>query len=119
MPITKKHLLEALYVTWGINKIDKDILNQTLNAKDHKIRAAAVKAVRYNMDKIDNAKEIFLKAAKDKHGRLVNHAVVTASWMNKADGLEILAAAKAHPSAKDSFNKRIYQKMLKLFLRVR
>lgn len=101
----EKLLLEALWVTWGINKIDKDLLKLALGAKDYKVRAAAVKVVRYNMDKIDNAKEIFLTAAKDKHGRVVNHAIVTASWMAKEDGLAIIEAAKANPVSKDNWNK--------------
>ena len=101
----EKNLLEALYVTWGINKVDKDILNQALTAKDHKVRAAAVKVVRYNTDKIENAKDILVAAAKDKHGRVVNHAIVTASWLGKTEGLEILSAAKANTSAMDQWNK--------------
>lgn len=32
------HLLEALWVTWGLNDIDKDLLTQLLNAKDYKAR---------------------------------------------------------------------------------
>ena len=101
----EKYLLEALWVTWGINKIDKGLLDQALNAKDYKVRAAAVKAVRYNTDKLENAKEIFIKAAKDKNGRVVNHAIVAASWFPKAEGLEILAAAKSNPVSGDSWNK--------------
>ncbi|MCH2207501.1 MAG: ThuA domain-containing protein [Lentisphaerales bacterium] len=101
----EKNLLEALYVTWGINKIDTALLNEALNAKDHKVRAAAVNVLRYNMDKVDNEKELLVKAAKDKHGRVVNNAMTTASWMAKADGQQIVTAAKANSAVMDQWNK--------------
>ena len=101
----EKYMLEALWVTWGINKIDKDLLNQALNAKDHKVRAAAAKIVRHNTDKIENAKDLLIAAAKDKHGRVVNHAITAASWFPKNEGLEILAAAKANSGVMDNWNK--------------
>ncbi|MCM8528138.1 MAG: c-type cytochrome, partial [Lentisphaeraceae bacterium] len=101
----EKLLLEALWVTWGINKLDKAILDKALNAKDHKVRAAAVKVVRYNTDKLENAQELLVNATKDKHGRVVNHAMTTASFLSKNAGLEILEAAKSNSAVMDKWNK--------------
>lgn len=101
----EKYILEALWVSWGINKIDNALLNQALNAKDYKVRAAAVKVIRHNTDKIPNAQELLVAAAKDKHGRVVNHAVTSASWLSKTDGLEVLAAAKSSNHSKDKWSK--------------
>ncbi|MCM8537199.1 MAG: c-type cytochrome [Lentisphaeraceae bacterium] len=101
----EQNLLEALWVTWGINKIDKSLLEQALKAKDHKVRAAAVNVLRYNMDKVDNEAELLVAAAKDKHGRVVNNAMSTASWMSKAEGQAIISAAKANTGVMDSWNK--------------
>ena len=41
------HLLEALWVSWGLNQVDEDLLNQMLTARDFRARAAAVKVLRY------------------------------------------------------------------------
>ena len=99
------NLLEALWVTWGINKIDNALLNQALTAKDHKVRAAAVNVIRYSDINTDEKKALFLTAAKDSHGRVVNAAMAAASWMPTAEGLEIIQAAKANSKAMDSWNK--------------
>ena len=101
----EKNLLEALYVTWGINKVDTVLLNKALNAEDHKVRAAAVNVLRYNLDKVKNGKELLIKAAEDKNGRVVNNAMTTASWMPKADGLEIITAAKSNTAVMDQWNR--------------
>ena len=41
-PKYEHHLLEALWVSWGLNKVDQTLLHQLLNAKDYRARAAAV-----------------------------------------------------------------------------
>ncbi len=46
-PKYEHHVLEALWTTWGLNKVDKKLLTQMLNAKDYHARAAAVRVVRY------------------------------------------------------------------------
>ena len=48
------HLLEALWVTWGHNQIDQDLLKKLLKSDDYKVRSAAVRAVRYNGHQIAN-----------------------------------------------------------------
>ena len=91
------HLLEALWVTWGINKIDVGILEQLLTAKDYRARAAAVKAVRFNADKLPKAAEYLLKAAEDEKAVVRHEAIVQASWMEPKTGTQVVAAAKKHP----------------------
>ncbi|MCM8531389.1 MAG: ThuA domain-containing protein [Lentisphaeraceae bacterium] len=99
------NLLEALWVTWGINKIDNATLTAALKAKDHKVRAAAVNVVRYSGFSTADQKLVLLSAAKDVHGRVVNAAMSAASWLPKADGLEVTAVAKANTAVMDSWNK--------------
>ncbi len=90
------HLLEALWVSWGLNQIDIDILDTTFNAKDHKVRAAATRVARYAGHQIDN-QDFLLKAASDPHGRVRLEAIVAASWLQEKEGKEIIAAAEKHP----------------------
>ena len=89
-------LLEALWVTWGLNKIDKDLLEQVLNAKDFRARTAAVKVLRYARHQIDNQTDLLVKAANDSHGRVRLEALVAASWLDKADGLKVVNEAGKH-----------------------
>ena len=88
--------LEALWVTWGANLVDLDLLKELLDSSDHRIRTAAVRVLRFNMDKnpfFGNRKKLLFNAANDSHGRVRMEAVVAASFVNRKTGLEILSAA--------------------------
>ena len=91
------HALEAMWVTWGMNKIDQVLLGQLLKAKDYHVRAAAVRAVRYNGHQLPNQAALLTQAAQDKHGRVRLEAIVAASWIGPEKGLPILALAKTKP----------------------
>jgi mono/diheme cytochrome c family protein len=87
--------LEALWVTWGANQTDFVLLKQLLKSKDHRIRSAATRVLRFNLNKVANRKALLLEAANDSHGRVRMEAIVAASFLNKKAGVEILAAAEA------------------------
>jgi mono/diheme cytochrome c family protein len=91
------NMLEALWVLWGINKIDVPVLEAVLNAKDYRARAAAVQAVRFNKDVLPKATEYLVKAAQDPKALVRHEAVIQASWMGKDDGLKVIAEAKKKP----------------------
>lgn len=86
-------LLEALWVTWGINRVEVSLLERLLKTEDYRARAAAVRVLRYNHHKIPNALEWMKRAATDEHGRVRLEAIIAASWMGKEIGLEVLEAA--------------------------
>ncbi len=96
-PRYEHHVLEALWVSWGLNKIDAGLLDQMLNADDFRARAAAVKVLRYSGHQIDNQAELLLKAAQDNHSRVRLEALVAASWLDKEVGNPILQAAGNKP----------------------
>lgn len=96
-PNYEHHALEAMWVTWGMNKIDQVLLGQLLKAKDYHVRAAAVRAVRYNGHQLPNQAALLTQAAQDKHGRVRLEAIVAASWIGPEKGLPILAIAKTKP----------------------
>lgn len=89
-------LLEALWVTWGLNRIDKGLLEKVLKAKDFRARTAAVKVLRYAGHQIDNQADLLVEAAKDSHGRVRLEALVAASWLDKNDGLKVVNEAGKH-----------------------
>ena len=96
-PRYEHHLLEALWVTWGVNRVDQSLLRQLLQAKDYRVRAAAVRAVRYNGHQLKDQSDLLLQAAKDEHGRVRLEAIVAASWLPPDAGNLILTEAGNHP----------------------
>jgi putative membrane-bound dehydrogenase-like protein len=91
------HLLEALWVSWGLNKIGQNLLSRLLGSKDYHVRAAAVRAVRYNGHLLPNATDLLLKAAGDPHGRVRLEAITAASRMDTLNGRRILNTAAKKP----------------------
>ncbi len=92
-PDFEKHSLEVLWVTWALNRIDKSLLETLLSAKDYRIRAAAVRVLRYAGHQIKDQAALLKQAAADDHGRVRLEAIVAASWLNKDDGVAIVAEA--------------------------
>jgi len=90
------HLLEGLWVSWGINKVDQALLTQLLSSNDHRVRAASVRVLRYTGHQINNQFELLEKAANDRHSRVRLEAIVTASWLKKEAGEKVLAVAEKH-----------------------
>ena len=88
-------LLEALWLTWGLNQVDEKLLNQLLKANDFRARAAAVRVLRYTGHQIDNQVDLLLKSANDPHGRVRLEAMVAGSWLDKENGIKIVEAAAA------------------------
>ena len=96
-PRYEHHLLEALWVSWGLNKVDQKLLRQLLQAKDYRARAAAVRVLRYTGHQVADQPNLLVQAAKDVHGRVRLEAIVTASWLEKNKGDAILMEAAKHP----------------------
>ena len=96
-PRYEHHVLEALWVTWGLNKVDSDLLKQMLNAKDFKARAAAVQVLRYAGHQIPEQADLLMAAAKDENPRVRLDALVAASWSDENTGVPIIEAAGEMP----------------------
>lgn len=96
-PRYEHHLLEGLWVSWGMDKVDQDLLKQVLKAKDYRARAAAVMVVRYTGHQVADQAELLKQAAQDENGRVRLEAIVAASWIGKEKGLPILAEAAKKP----------------------
>jgi mono/diheme cytochrome c family protein/glucose/arabinose dehydrogenase len=92
-PRYEHHLLEGLWVSWGLNQLDHELLSQLLNAEDYRARAAAVRVIRYMGHQIENPGDLLLKAATDDHGRVRLEAIVASSWLDQETGLLVAEAA--------------------------
>ncbi len=95
-PRYQHHLLEALWVSWGANKVDEVLLRKLLDSEDHKVRAAAVKVLRYMGHQIEGRSNLLTKAASDPHGRVRLEAIIAASWLNPDIGIPIVEEAGQH-----------------------
>ena len=87
--------LEALWVTWGADLLDADLLNELLASEDHRVRAAAVRVARYNEHRLPNLAEILATAANDDNGRVRLEAVTAATYLPYDESAAAIAIAKA------------------------
>jgi mono/diheme cytochrome c family protein len=87
--------LEALWVSWGANKVNQPLLRQLLQSKDHRIRSAAVRVLRFNTKHFDDYQSLIHTAANDEHGRVRLEAITTASHFDKDAALATLTIAEA------------------------
>ncbi len=98
-------LLEALWLGWGIGRIDLDLVNTLAQSKDHRVRSAVARAIRYNSADIPNAMAILKTLATDKHGRVRMEVSVAATWIGGPESLEI--AKIAAKGKEDKWNESV------------
>lgn len=96
-PRYEHHVLEALWVSWGLDKVDQKLLRQMLKAKDYHARAAAVEVLRFVGHQVPDQAALLMQAVKDENSRVRLDAIVATSWIGKEKGLPILAEAKKKP----------------------
>jgi len=96
-PRYEHNLLEALWVSWGLNKVDDPLLRKLLHANDYHVRAAAVRVLRYTGHQVPDQTALMKDAAMDEHGRVRLEAITAASWMEKTAGLSVLDATSKKP----------------------
>jgi mono/diheme cytochrome c family protein/glucose/arabinose dehydrogenase len=96
-PLHEQMLLEALWVSWGQNKVDQPLLRKLLQANDYRVRAAAVEVVRFSGNELPDKATLLMQVAKDNEARVRLEAIASASWLNKEKGLPIILEAGKKP----------------------
>ncbi len=96
-PRYEHQLLEALWVTWGLNKVDESLLQQLLKARDFRARAAAVRVLRYTGHQVGGQGDYMMQAAQDQHGRVRLEAITAASWLDPQQGIPIVQEGGKRP----------------------
>ncbi len=91
------HLLEGLWVSWGLNRVDQPLLRRLLKANDYRARAGAVMVLRYVGHQVKDQPELLMQAVRDENSRVRLTALVAASWIGPQKGLPILAEAAKKP----------------------
>jgi mono/diheme cytochrome c family protein/glucose/arabinose dehydrogenase len=101
------HLLEALWVSWGNNQIDLDLLEEVFYSENYRLRAAAVRVMRYMEVQIPQSEEWLIEAGSDVHSQVRLEAVVAASWFDEEVAQKVLSAVAPLPLddwMRDSYN---------------
>ncbi|MFN4943070.1 MAG: PVC-type heme-binding CxxCH protein [Akkermansiaceae bacterium] len=121
-PRYNHHLLEAMWTTWSINRVDIALVKQLLASEDFRVRSAALRVVRYNFNLFPDALDLLKKAAADDHGRVRLEAVIAATWYDKAEALEVVTIAKSKgmdswtekvfPAAEDRLKKKVVTEVI-------
>lgn len=99
------NILEGLWVTWAMNKVDTDLVKQLLKSDDFHVRSAAVRVVRYNFNLFPDALDLLKQAAADDHGRVRLEAVVAATWYDKPAAAAVVETAES--KGIDKWNKDV------------
>lgn len=93
----EQRLLEGLWVTWGQNAIDQELLEAALQAKDYRVRAAAVQVLRYGAHQVNRHAELLNIAAADAHPRVRMMALVAGTWLPEDSGRMVLGTVEQQP----------------------
>ncbi|MDD9998439.1 MAG: cytochrome c, partial [Rhodospirillaceae bacterium] len=96
-PEYERLVLEGLWVSWAQGRVDIDLLERSLNARDFRARAAAVRVLRYTWRQVPDYLDWMRQAAHDPHPRVRLEAVVASSWLDNADGARIALEGLKQP----------------------
>jgi mono/diheme cytochrome c family protein/glucose/arabinose dehydrogenase len=89
------HMLEALWTTWAINRVDTALLKKLIVSDDFRVRSAAVRVLRYNFELFPDTLDLLEAAAADEHGRVRLEAVIAATWYDRTGALDVVSIAKS------------------------
>lgn len=92
------NLLEGLWIYQTVNVVEPELLNKLLNAKEPRARAAATRALRYWMDRINDPMAILRKQVQDEFPRVRLEALLTLSFMKNAEAAEVALQALNKPT---------------------
>ncbi|CAN5307004.1 GDSL-type esterase/lipase family protein [soil metagenome] len=90
-PGFERYRCEALWATWAQGRPDAALLSEILtNSPAHQARAAAAHVLRYAHGDLSNSTDLFLQAARDRHGRVRLEAIVAASWLDDKEAAKAI-----------------------------
>ena len=92
------NLLEALWVYQTIDVYEPALLKQLLRSPDYHVRAAATRALRHSLDRVDNPLALLKVQANDEHPRVRLEAVLACSFIPKAEAAEVALESLKHPT---------------------
>ena len=83
------HLLEALWIHQTHHRVDAELLEKLLTAKDHRARAAAARVLSFWQMEIPNHMELLEVCIQDEHPRVRLEGVRAISFLQGDDAIEL------------------------------
>ncbi|MFP6601531.1 MAG: PVC-type heme-binding CxxCH protein [Pirellulaceae bacterium] len=81
-------LLEALWMHQTHNTVETSLLDQLLNAKDHRARAAATRVLSFWLDRVEAPLQLLKARINDPHPRVRLEAVRALTYLGGDDAIE-------------------------------
>jgi putative heme-binding domain-containing protein len=94
---TEQGQLEALWIHQTIDIANGALLEKVLNARDGRIRAAAVRVLSFWRDRLPNRDELLARAIADEHPRVRMEAMRALAKIPSAKSAELVLAATEKP----------------------
>ena len=90
-------LLQALWLYQAIDEVNEDLLQRLLVAKDGRVRAAAVRVLRFWLDRVEGSLELLAAKASDDHPRVRLEALRALIHEGSARAAEAALTVLDHP----------------------
>lgn len=88
-PNFEHNRLEGLWAYQSLNQANEDLMNQCLNSSDHRVRAAAVRAISVQRKLYSNSDESVMSMVNDSHPRVRLEAVRALSKVKTAQAAQL------------------------------
>jgi len=96
-PEFEHHQLESLWTYQSLDVVEPHLLSTLLNAKDHRVRAAATRVIQYWNARLDNPMELLAARVADDHPRVRLEAVRALARLPQAHAVEVAMQALDRP----------------------
>ena len=101
-PVSSTTCWRALWVTWGLDRVDESLLRRLLGAEDHRARAAAVRVLRYSGHRVAAQVELLEEAAATRTAAFSWRRSRPPRGSSARPGSAVLAAAAAAYATDDA-----------------
>ncbi len=89
--------LEALWIHQHHNVVNSTLLEQCLRARDHRVRASAIRVLQAWRDRLSNTLDLLKQAANDEAPRVRVQAIWASSFVPQAEAVEVVLIAREKP----------------------
>jgi putative heme-binding domain-containing protein len=96
-PADEPHLLEGLWTYQSLNVVEPALLRTLLEAKDHRVRAAATRVASAWVKHLDNPLDLLAARVHDEHPRVRMEAVRALALLPSTKAAETALGALDHP----------------------
>ena len=97
-PRFEHHRLEGLWLHQHFNQVNQPLLDAVLTSREPMARAAAVRVLCYQRDRVSGALDMLKRLAADEHPRVRLEAVRAASFFTVPEAVEVAVIAGTHPT---------------------